>query len=1094
MSAAVFVIAGPVGSGKTHALLTRYRERAAGGIGAALWIGPSERALDALRPRLIGSTGAVLAPNLFTFPDFARHVVRAAEPAARPMPELHQRLVLDGVLADLARRGDLPHFAAVADSRGFADVAFGFLTELKGQGVTPTEFSRIVRHLAGGRDGGERDKAGQVARIFARYQKRLADRRLFDREATYVRARALWAAGRAGPFARAQAVFADGFVDFTPPQLNLLAAVAGTVEEVWVTILTDGEGDDERGELFGRPLATLAKLPQCLAGRRIAVRTDGGSGFRPPPRPRGLAHVERHLFRTEVARTADADGVQVAEAPGLVGEVRMAARAVKTLLLDGTPAGEILVTARDLAPYANLVRDVFADYGVPVDVEGNDPLIRSPAIAVLLRAARLADDDFPFAATTALLRSTYLRPGWPEVEADAVVMETAEVLLRLLGEPRGREVYLRQARLWAAEPPPGLEDEAPEESRRRRKHELAKRCLPFFERFFRAWDRMPDRGGLEAFAAWLRDFAADLGLADEAERADPAAWGRFWSELDAWVAQERHLHARPPTYTPATFHRLLGTLTASVGVPRTPHGPARVRLASAEQARHSDCEYLFLLGLGERSFPDLSGCPLFDDGERQAFRGAGLDVRCAADRLPDEMLLFYQLLTRPRRGLVLSYAAVDDKGQSSLPSSFLTAVLECFTEGTVPVARQRMLIEGYDRDRPLSPAEYRVRWAATGGSGTPPDWSDDLSEHLRAAAAIVRERFRSREFSPYDGLLRSAGIVADLRERFGPDKVLSPTALEHYVACPFRFFLEEVLKLEPLEDPAEEVEHTRRGAAVHRALARLHARLKQRDAQAPTEELAGDLVAELRAAIDEYAARVSSPAAQALWRLEGERLERAAARYGLHWRSFQAAWQDHALTPRPHAFEVDFGLGGPSDPGPLVVRHGDVEVRIGGRIDRIDVAEFDDGTQGFWVIDYKTGRGKYHTAADLVTLRKLQLPLYALAVERVVSPAARPLGLAYWLVAEGGAKVALPAGRPPTAWLHAAEHWPRFREHLERWVATLAGHIRRGVFPLKPRADDCTEACPYGQSCRIAQSRSVEKDWELPLPMISPDAGARPDA
>src|SRR6185369_16113556 len=116
-----------------------------------------------------------------------------------------------------------------------------------------------------------------------------------------------------------------------------------------------------------------------------------------------------------------------------------------------------------------------------------------------------------------------------------------------------------------------------------------------------------------------------------------------------------------------------------------------VRVLPAEQARHVDCAYLFLLGLGERSFPRLGGTdPLFDDAERQAFRAAGLDVRCAADGLPDEMLLFYQLVTRPRRELVLSFPAVDEKGQGLLASSSLASTLECFAAGVVRVERRRM--------------------------------------------------------------------------------------------------------------------------------------------------------------------------------------------------------------------------------------------------------------------------------------------------------------------------------------------------------------------------------------------------------------------
>ena len=166
----------------------------------------------------------------------------------------------------------------------------------------------------------------------------------------------------------------------------------------------------------------------------------------------------------------------------------------------------------------------------------------------------------------------------------------------------------------------------------------------------------------------------------------------------------------------------------------------------------------------------------------------------------------------------------------------------------------------------------------------------------------------------------------------------------------------------------------------------------------------------------------------------------------------------------------------------LVIRVDDVEVRISGRIDRVDVAQLDDGL-GFWIIDYKTGRAGHYTGTDLASFRKLQLTLYALAVEEVLfaDRGARPLGLAYWLVSESGPKVALPS-RALTQWRDDPRRWLAIREALRQWVARLATNIRRGAFPLAPRSEDCTATCPFGPVCRIGQSRSVGKVFDLPLP------------
>jgi ATP-dependent helicase/nuclease subunit B len=548
-----------------------------------------------------------------------------------------------------------------------------------------------------------------------------------------------------------------------------------------------------------------------------------------------------------------------------------------------------------------------------------------------------------------------------------------------------------------------------------------------------------------------------------------------------------YLRSRPDR---SQFHRLLVTLATGAGLGRTARGPGRVRVLSADLARTLDVGHLFVVGLGERSFPRLAAPePFFDEGERQAFRQAGLEISLLSDRLPDEMLLFYQLVTRARQRLVLSYPAVDEKGQELLPSSFLTAVLDCFRPGAVEVKSQRMLIEDYDTQAPLSPAEYRVQAAERlkAGEPLPGGLLPFLTANLISAARMAHKRLHSKEHGPYDGLLRQPGIIAEVEELFGPERVFSPTALEEYVACPFRFFLDHVLKLEPLEEPSEEIESTERGVVFHRALSRLHRELVQRGVEEPTADVGPLLLEQLTEAVRECAAR-ASPAGQALWRLEGQRLCKRGERYGSDWRKFVEKWQATGIRPRPGQFERGFGL--PAEPGeevaePLVIRVDGVEVRIGGRIDRVDLAETDDGLV-FWIIDYKTGRSGYYTGASLKTFDRLQLTLYALAVERVLLPghAARPLGLAYWLVTDSGPKVVMPGHPKYQAWFADPHRWAEVRDLLEQVVARLVREIRSGTFPLQPRSEDCTTTCSFGQICRINQARPVGKSWSLSLPVV----------
>ncbi|HKB38873.1 MAG TPA: UvrD-helicase domain-containing protein, partial [Gemmataceae bacterium] len=521
VTATVHILTGPAGSGKTTQLLARCRSASARGPGSVLWLAPTLRRADEVRG-LLAATGEktpCLSPFVLTFQDLADELVATHDPDARPLSRVQRRLLLDEVIAELHDQGRLRYFARVVDTRGFADSVFALLEELQRQEIGPAQFAQAVARRLPPEDADEEAaereahaKQRQCARIYARYQQRLTDLRLLDPEGRLRHAADLLARGMLRPFDCVRAVFVDDFVSLTKVQHDILAALSGVCEELWVALLD--EDGEERAELFTVSRATLQRLqrlqPEASGGRESPEGVPRGTHV---PRSPGLVHLERHLFRPlRGSRPADnATGVLCIQAPGVLGEARMVARHVKSLLREGVPAEEILITMRDVLSYADLVREVFDEYGIPIDVEGAEPLTRNPAVSLLLKVLRLPEDDWPFAGVTALLRNSYFRPQWPEARFDADIPQLAEALLRLLGEPRGREAYLVAVRRWAERLPTGL-DEEQAESRRQRTHELARKCSPFLERFFHSWDQMPQLAPLAEHISWVRSFASDLGL------------------------------------------------------------------------------------------------------------------------------------------------------------------------------------------------------------------------------------------------------------------------------------------------------------------------------------------------------------------------------------------------------------------------------------------------------------------------------------------------------------------------------------------------------------------------------------------------------
>jgi ATP-dependent helicase/DNAse subunit B len=1022
LPARVHILLGQPGCGKT-ARLVRHAKSA-----PSLWVLPTDRHGRDL-------CGREPSSRVTTLHALARRIALAGADVGL-VPESHQRLLLVRVLHELRPR--LKPLGPLVGGRGLEESAFSFISELKGLGISPDAFEAAATNV------GIRPLDRDLALIFAAYQKLLDDHGWLDRDATYRLVVRRLGDTTAAVLPADTVVLLDGFVEFTPPQLLMLRGLAKRIAGLWFALPADAPGDETRAELFTVAANTAAELARLWPNAEFEHVSPADVN-----RPAGLTHLHGNLFRDDAEPASDAAGLHFIEAPAMLGEVRLVARAVKERLLAGCAPGRVLVSARDMTAYAGLIDEVFTGYGIPMELDRSPTLTDIAEVRTLLAAARLPEADWPFAATAALLRNTLINlPGAP-----AQRRLDAELLLRSLGVPAGRDAYLAAAGQRADAPEPALDDEEAEGSRRRRRHELARRAEPVLRQFFDAWGQLPGRVSLDKHVAWLGGLAINLGIGGAADDALQP----FWDELAEWSTRDS---GRPIDFT--EFLELIDSLAASTGRHSADAEAGGVRVVPAELAADLDCDHLYLLGLGERGFPRArGGGGLYDEDRRRAFRATGVDLAVVSDALPFEMLLFFRLMCAAARSATLSYPAVDEAGQDLLPGAFWRCVKSLFHD--VPTTRRQMLLEGLDSDPPLSPAEYRVRFAAAGGdaSGLTPD----LKAHLSAARAVWAGRFEERTHGPFDGLLTDPDVKQDVARRFGPDAVFSPTSLEAYVACPFKFFLGRVLNLTRPDEPVEEIEHHRRGAAYHRALRRTHDEALHDPSRSDGERLAGHLMT----AAAEYADRVASPFLKTLWRLEGERLGRTARRY-----DEQVKKYSEPRGCRTHGLEID---------GSVVATHDGVSIRLVGRIDRIDVRELDDGTLGFWVIDYKTGRGAGYSVKAMTSLALVQLPVYALAAEQIVG--GRPLGMLYWMPAGKTAFCAHP--KKPLDWLDQ-DGWPAFRARVLRWLAEIAGRIRAGEFPLQPRSDDCTATCEFSQACRITQSRRVEKDWELPLPIDTAEA------
>ena len=1130
--------------------------------GTTLWLAPTIRSCASVKRRLLEQGPAVLfSPNVVTFADFAERILRLAPQHIAPLTAAMRRTLLRRIIGNLLEQKQLEYFSGIAHTSGFLDLVSNLISELKRAEAWPDDFERVARVVSGlddslqaatkkPRRGGKGSDAGrprdrELARIYRAYQELLLTRNVYDGEGRFWSAREALDAGHWGPFEKLSMVVVDGFTDFTHTQYEILSRLAhrvsvgaGNGAGRFLIGLPLEPSPQPRPELFAKSQAVFDRLEksiptlfvnflpdrqldQKLGGRKSAARparnakslfaeAEPSDGTVPQcqPLPAAIAHVAKWLFANprETPRAKDASGLEVLAVAGQTGEVQLLAARIKERLHAGGAPEEIVVAIRGLTEYADLVNEIFSAAGIPFALETGTPLRRAPLLRFVISVLQLEAEDWPFTRLRPLLDSSYFRPQWPELESEGRARGVAAVL-RKYQLDAGRRQILEILQHELRRQGDGDRETAEELAELRQAFQILQHLSAATERLrkehdFRGWAEV-----LSSLAGELCWTANDDGASETPrDAADQLAWGIFKQLLFDAARVESYIGAEPPKLSLAEFLHELSDLVQSETI-GSGHGEAgRVLVLEAPQVRNLDVPYLFVAGLTERSFPQHRGddC-LFHEMERremnrQAFElGERVQLGHRTARTSEEMLLFYGVVTRARRELVLSYPAVNASGEPLSPSPYLQSLVELFEPGAVKRTSDDQLDPIPRVEQLLSDTDIRVRSVYEAIERQPNLfrlWLDDPSRqpvgrNILAAADMALLRFHTQHFTKGEGILENETNRERLRQRYGREHEFSASQLEVFAACPFRFFVAQVLDVQPLPSLESGIDPARRGAVVHDVLAELYARLfdNAEGANSPANLTADELTERFRTLVAEKIGRQidRTDLQRVLLQVERQLLEECGPPFALQHAGYHAGFESGLSQPLlPRRLEASFGtphpksIQSPDAPVFSSLKFGaaENEVRVAGRIDRIDIGQSQDGRQVFSVIDYKTGRKEPHKADEVAAGRELQLALYTLAVQRleIAGPGAVPLQFGYWKIRGDGFAPAIKTGRrkkgPGFEPLEEAV-WMSLVQMLEEIIPRLARGIRQGKFPVASIDPDCTGFCPYGTVCRVNQVRSV---------------------
>ncbi len=604
----------------------------------------------------------------------------------------------------------------------------------------------------------------------------------------------------------------------------------------------------------------------------------------------------------------------------------------------------------------------------------------------------------------------------------------------------------------------------------------------------------------------LRRFALPL-VDDLAALPKRATWGEWIDKLGALASRalrrrdrvlavlaELEPMSKVADVGISEVRLVLEARLSQLRVPELGRRYGKVFVATTEEARGLSFDVVFVPGLAEKIFPQkVVEDPLLLDAVR---RKLSPDLPTNKERTDDERLALRLAIGAASRRVVLSYPRVDvDQARPRTPSFYGLEVLrvaegqlgdfEHLASKAALTAEARL---GWPapkrRDDAIDEAEYDLALlkdvlekpeSEVNGEGRYLVDPKDANPHLARALRFRWMRWNPKSLHSSDGLVGPPPeALAAIHEHTTDKRSFSPTALQNFAACPYRFLLSAVHKLAPREEPdaIEDMDALTKGSLVHEVQYRLLTRLRDENLLPVTKatldaarERLDDVLPEVAR---EYEDRLS-PAIARVW-------DDAITGIGADLREWLRRMVDEPEWMPAH-FELSFGLKDPraqdakstDDPVKL-----DIGLRLRGSIDLVEKKK----SGVLRATDHKTGKVKAKKDETVIGGGEILQPvLYALTLEKLFPGQKVEDGVLYYCTSAGGfeqVRVPLDDGARAAAGMVAK---------------TVSDALVKGFLPAAPNVEKkgqsaCTW-CDFRPVCGPYEEIRTKKKPQGPLKVLA---------
>lgn len=844
----------------------------------------------------------------------------------------------------------LQAFSKPAAYPAFATEAVKTIKEFKRYGIDPEQLKEF--------DSGSTSdllaaKLNELSLLFEKYEEKIHSGGYSDADDDLI---VLAEAIRKSEEAVNARYWVDGFDGFTPAEHMVLEALIEKSLSVTTILCSDSLSQNSASDIFSPVVKTaknLIKTGEMLGIGTLEHNVQGEDPYTSGI-PGELEYLARKYFDYEAPSSdISCEAIRIFEAETIYEEVEKCAVEIATKVRNGEMKyGDISVISGLYDEYKEYIDVIFSKYGIPVFLDEKRDMAKHPVISFILSLLDVYIEKFSYDSTFTFLKSPYCKIGPSEVfELENYVLEW---------EIKGMGMWTEGD--WEFHKNRDASDRLKKINEIRKKvNEMTQTLFSKFKYGLTAGEFVKELFNYLTENDIYRKIIEDAEKAREDKRLDYAdeltqSWNILmdvFDQLNTVSGEKRQTVEKFRTYLEiAISQKKIGIIP-----PRTD----MVFAGGVDKAAGNNISMLMILGANDPGFPvSPISEGLLTDRDRKDAQTAGIELaEDTRTRTLNGRMDVYNILNLPQKNLYASYSRSSSDGSARRRSGFIDRILSLFDNLDEPDGDK---IEPEDLIlTPLTGMEEYYRKA-----------NRNTALHKwymeNGLPVLSIEKKDSAEDIMFSAIAR--GLYGEMIES-------SPTAIETYAECPYKYFA--TYSLRASERPIYEISPPDVGSILH--------------------EILKSLVSEHGGEKDPDYARCHETAKRTFAGMELSKVfSRTKRKTHLGERVVKRAVDSFMILKKqidvgqfkPIEFEASFGINKPIKA--LDFDAGEAKIYLNGRIDRVDGAIVKD-EEYFRIIDYKSSSRKLKLFKVKEGL-DIQLPAYMMAYGN--HSGTKPAGMYYF--------------------------------------------------------------------------------------------------